>query len=226
LSGRPPKVVKSGDARVLAQVLGFKFKYYEVRYYNVPELELVTYLTQSEEVPESVPKNLLSYCRCINSRRVLHLRRPLSSREFTSVHASQIELIFCQLYPIDSDMENYRKDYEPDVHTRIAWAKNTMLAMAAPLESVPSSSQKSKPVPNPEVKRAEVKNTNQKAGLLVGLLVDVRSEIPGLLICASKGTSRISYFPPRKPILTLWAPPHRVLFFPDWVVRVIEPLKG
>jgi THO complex subunit 2 len=30
LSGRPPNIVKSGDARVLAQVLGFKFKYYQV----------------------------------------------------------------------------------------------------------------------------------------------------------------------------------------------------
>jgi hypothetical protein len=31
----------------------------------------------------------------------------------------------------------YRKEYESDVHTRIAGAKNTMLAMAAPLESAP-----------------------------------------------------------------------------------------
>lgn len=32
LSGRPPNVVKSVDARVLAQVLGFKFKFYQVGY--------------------------------------------------------------------------------------------------------------------------------------------------------------------------------------------------
>jgi THO complex subunit 2 len=38
LSGRPSNVVKSGDARVLAQVLGFKFKYYQVRYHIVFEL--------------------------------------------------------------------------------------------------------------------------------------------------------------------------------------------
>ena len=97
-------------------------------------------------------------------------------------------------------MENSRKEYESDVHTRIAGAKNTMLAMAAPLESSPSSSQKSKPIPLPEVKKAEIKDTNQKAGLLVGLLVvgalepavallskfpwlvDVRTEIADLLI--------------------------------------------
>lgn len=271
LSGRPPNVVKSGDARVLAQVLGFKFKYYQVRYHNIPEFELITYLFQSEEVPESVPKNLYLTAAILIREGFITLE-DLYLHVSSHLHASQVELIFCQLYPIDEDMEKYRKDYESDVHTRIAGAKNSMLAMAAPLESVPSSSQKSKPIPNPDVKRAEVKDTNQKAGLLVGLLavgalkpavallskfpwlVDVRSEIADLLIRILKvsisplyesllitkernpsfahpkarhGLSGISYPPPRKPILTLWAPTPPstyttdfVFFFPDWVDRV------
>ena len=41
--------------------------------------------------------------------------------------------------------------------------------MAAPLDSAPSS-QNFKPVPVPEVRKAEIKDTNQKAGLLMGLL--------------------------------------------------------
>jgi len=113
---------------------------------------------------------------------------------------SRLGLIICQLYPIDDDMEIYCKEYESDVQSRIAGAKNTMLAMATPLESAPLSSQKSKSVSVPEVKKADIEDTNQKAGLLVGLLavralnptvallskfpwlVDVRTEIADLLI--------------------------------------------
>ena len=58
LSGRLPNVVKSGDARVLGQVLGFKFKYYQVRFCSVIELDQGHLSAQSEEVAESVPKNL------------------------------------------------------------------------------------------------------------------------------------------------------------------------
>ena len=169
-------------------------------------------------------------------------------------------------------MESYRKEYESDFQSRIAGAKNTMLAMAAPLESGPSSSQKSKLAPVPDVKKVDIKETNQKAALLVALLavgalkpavallskfpwlVDVRTEIADLLIRILKvslsplyesllitkernpsfthpkarfGLSGINYPPPRKPILTLWAPtpPNThttdfIFFFPDWVDRI------
>ena len=55
------------------------------------------------------------------------------------LRGSRLDLIICQLYLVDDDMEMYRKEYKSDVQSRIAGAKNTMLAMAAPLESVPSS---------------------------------------------------------------------------------------
>jgi len=121
--------------------------------------------------------------------------------------------MFLQLYPVDEDVENSRKEYESDVHTRIARAKNTILVIAAPLESFPSSSQKSKTNPPPEVKKPQIKDTNQKAGLLVGLLVvealepavallskflwlvDVRTEITNLLIHILKVLSRLCMNP-------------------------------
>jgi THO complex subunit 2 len=97
-------------------------------------------------------------------------------------------------------MEVYR-NYESDVQSRIAGAKNTraMLAMAAPLEFAPSSSQKSKLISVPEVKKADIKD--QKAGLLEGLLAVgalrpaiallskfpwLGTEIADLLICVLK----------------------------------------
>ena len=182
-------------------------------------------------------------------------------------------LTFDQLYPNDQDMEIYHKEYESEVQTRIAGAKNSMLAMAAPLESGPSSSQsKTKSPAVPEPRKIETKDTNQKAGLLIGLLavgalkpgivilskfpwlVDARPEIADLMIRILKvslsplyesllitkernpsfthpksryGPSGISYPPPRKSILTLWAPASPsthttdfVFFFPEWVERV------
>lgn len=65
-------------------------------------------------------------------------------------------------------MDNGRKEYMANVQSRIAGAKNSMLAMAAPLESSPTSSQAKPKAPAPlEAKKTD---TNQKVGLLTALL--------------------------------------------------------
>lgn len=66
-------------------------------------------------------------------------------------------------------MPNVKKDYEASVKSRIEGARNSALAMAAPLESGPPSKQKV-PVVAVEEKKPEVKSVCQKAGLLTALL--------------------------------------------------------
>ncbi|CAA7260264.1 unnamed protein product [Cyclocybe aegerita] len=227
-------------ARVLAQVLGFKFSYY-----------------QSADVSESVPRNL-------------YLAAAILIREGFIT----LEDLYPHLSLKDEGMDTFKQEYASEVQARIAGAKNSMLAMAAPLESGTSSSQsKSKaPVAAPEPKKAEVKDNNQKAGLLISLLsvgalkpaiaimtkfpwlVDARPEIADLMIRVMKvslsslyesalitkernpsftrpraryGPSGVNYPSPRKPLLTLWAPAPPststtdfVFFFPDWVDRI------
>ena len=76
-----------------------------------------------------------------------------------------------QLIPNDDDMETFHQEYLADVKTRIAGAKSSLLAMAAPLES--STSQQPSKVPlilPPEPKKLDWKVTNQKVGLLNSLL--------------------------------------------------------
>src|SRR5271154_126722 len=68
-------------------------------------------------------------------------------------------------------MDNGRKEYMANVQSRIAGAKNSILAMAAPLESSPLSSQAKSKAPAPvEAKKPEFKDSNQKVGLLTALL--------------------------------------------------------
>lgn len=67
-------------------------------------------------------------------------------------------------------MEMTRKEYLVNVQSRIAGAKSSLLAMAAPLEAGPSSQPKAKAATPQESKKIEVKNTNQKVGLLHALL--------------------------------------------------------
>jgi len=67
-------------------------------------------------------------------------------------------------------MELTRKEYLDDVQTRVSAARMSSLAMAAPLESGPSSQAKAKVVAKQENKKIEAKNTNQKIGLLHALL--------------------------------------------------------
>jgi len=62
-----------------------------------------------------------------------------------------------------------RKEYLDDVQTRVSAARMSSLAMAAPLESGPSSQAKAK-VAKQESKKIEAKNTNQKISLLHALL--------------------------------------------------------
>ncbi len=67
-------------------------------------------------------------------------------------------------------MDLTRKEYLENVRSRIAGAKNSLLAMAAPLESGPSSQVKPKAATPQESRKIELKNTNQKIGLLYALL--------------------------------------------------------
>lgn len=76
-----------------------------------------------------------------------------------------------QIGPTDDEMADRHKAYLSSVETRIAGAKISQLAMAAPLESSGSSNTKSRPAPAPEAQKEEAKEVpNQKLGLLNGLL--------------------------------------------------------
>lgn len=75
-----------------------------------------------------------------------------------------------QLSPVDEDMDSYHKDYLDQVHQRVADAKITQLAMAAPLEST-NSGPKARSEPEEETKKAlDLKPPNQKAALVCALL--------------------------------------------------------
>ncbi|KAG6897219.1 hypothetical protein C0992_003417 [Termitomyces sp. T32_za158] len=108
---------------------------------------------------------------------------------------------YYQLSPDDNAMESVKEEYQRDVATRIAATTVSQLAMAAPLESSGSQSTKSKPTPQAEVRKiSELKDVNQKVGLLTALLavgalkpalailtkfpflVDARVEIADLII--------------------------------------------
>ncbi|KAF9224309.1 hypothetical protein BS17DRAFT_779623 [Gyrodon lividus] len=228
----------TGESRVLAQVLGFKFAHY-----------------QGPDAYEPSQKNL-------------YLTAAILIREgFVS-----LEELYPHLAPSDEDMESYHKDYLDQVQQRIAGAKISQLAMAAPLESTNSGS-KSHSEPAEEVKKsAAFKAPNQKAGLVAALfavgalrpafailtkfpwLVDAHVELVDLVLRVLKhsiapiydstfvlkernpsftqpraryGSTGITTTPIRKPQLTLIAPTppgtyatEFVFFFPDWSERV------
>ena len=76
-----------------------------------------------------------------------------------------------QLSPSDEDMESEHKKYLASVDSRIAGAKVSMLAMAAPLESSSSTSGPRVFQPAPaEPKKPEKEVPNQKLGILNALL--------------------------------------------------------
>lgn len=75
-----------------------------------------------------------------------------------------------QLAPDDEGMEQAHKDYLLKIQSRIAGAKISQLAMAAPLESVNSTSKPKVSTPSAS-KPAEVKEkSNQKVGVISALL--------------------------------------------------------
>ncbi|THH13890.1 hypothetical protein EW146_g6381 [Bondarzewia mesenterica] len=237
--GPPPS--SQPHTRVLAQVMGFKFRHY-----------------QSSEVTEPTPRHL-------------YLTAALLIREGFIT----LEDLYPHLTPTDDDMEEKEhKAYLTSVDSRIATAKISQLAMAAPLESA------SQPKPRPSVSPPEAKKTssepkqrpNQKLGLVTALLavgalrpaiavltkfrwlVDAHPEIADLLIRVMKHSLSSLYdsllvtkernpsytqprgrytaggvvqVPGRKSALTLWAPTPPststmdfVYFFPDWTERV------
>ena len=68
-------------------------------------------------------------------------------------------------------MDTLHKEYLANVETRIAGARISQLALAAPLESAPQQSQSKSKTPAPvEPKKSELKDCNQKVGLLTSLL--------------------------------------------------------
>ncbi|KAK0191289.1 transcription factor/nuclear export subunit protein 2-domain-containing protein [Armillaria mellea] len=240
---------------VLAQVLGFKFVYYS-----------------GPDVSEQTPRNL-------------YLTAALLIREKFIV----LEDLYPHLSLSDADMEQSHQAYLADIKSRIAAAKISQLAMAAPLESTPSSSKAKASTPAEQKHENEFKDRyTQKSGMIAALLavgamkpalwllskfpwmVDAQPEIADLMIRIMKlsiqplydsilvtkernpsflqpraryGTTGVTQPPPRKQVLTLWAPTppcsattEFVFFFPDWseqipicstpddLVDVIEPL--
>jgi len=68
-------------------------------------------------------------------------------------------------------MDALHKEYLENIDNRIAGAKISQLALAAPLESAPQQSQSKSKTPVPtEPKKPELKDHNQKVGLLTALL--------------------------------------------------------
>lgn len=75
-----------------------------------------------------------------------------------------------QLSPTDEDMDSHHKDYLDQVHQRIADARITQLAMAAPLESTNSGSKARSETGEETKKGLDMKSPNQKAALICALL--------------------------------------------------------
>ncbi|KAI0047273.1 hypothetical protein FA95DRAFT_1664524 [Auriscalpium vulgare] len=233
----------SNNPRVMAQVLGFKFRHY-----------------QSPDVSEATP-------------RQLYLTAALLIREgFVT-----LDDLYAHLTPTDEEMADKEyKAYLASVESRIAGAKVSQLAMAAPLESSsPAPSKSRQPAPSEPKKAAPVEPKhvpNQKLGLLTALLsvgavrpalsiltqfrwlIDAHPEVADLMLRILKhsisslydstmvtkerttaftqpraryGTAGIMQTPRRKPLLTLWAPAPPststvdfVYFFPNWTDRI------
>lgn len=180
-------------------------------------------------------------------------------------------------------MEKCRQEYLANVQARIAGAKSSMLAMAAPLESGTLQQSKTSTAAPSETKKPDWKVSNQRVGLLTSLLaigalrpaiaimskfpwiVDAYPEVADLMLRIVKvsisplyssmavvkehnpsfshpkvrfGPSGIIPPPPRKPVLTLWAPTPPststtdfVFFFSDWADRIpistsLDDLEG
>ncbi|KAI0832504.1 transcription factor/nuclear export subunit protein 2-domain-containing protein [Trametes gibbosa] len=238
-SGAHMDDVDSSNARVLAQVLGFKFTYYQL-----------------PDVTENPPRNL-------------YLMTAILIRE----GFLRLEDLYPHIGPTDTEMADRHKEYLASVDTRIAGAKISQLAMAAPLESSGPSVSKARPAPAPAPQVEETKKMpNQKLGLLNALLavgalrpatvilskfpwmVDAYPEIADLMLRVLKhsigplydttvtskdkavsftkpraryGASGVVSAPERRPHLTLWAPTPPctstvdfVFFYPDWTRRV------
>ncbi|KAH7888047.1 transcription factor/nuclear export subunit protein 2-domain-containing protein [Phlebopus sp. FC_14] len=111
------------------------------------------------------------------SQKNLYLTAAILIREgFVS-----LDDLYPHLAPSDQDMNSHHNDYLEQVQQRIAGAKISQLAMAAPLEST-SSGPKARAEPGEEVKKpATFKAPNQKAGL-VGALLSVGALRPAITI--------------------------------------------
>lgn len=173
--------------------------------------------------------------------------------------------------PNEEGMEQARKDYLDKVDERIAGAKVSQLAMAAPLESAgaPPTTTKPKTASQPNKVPEHKQRSNQKVGLVSALLavgdlrpalsvltkypwmVDANTQLADLVLRILKhsitplyestyppknqvpgfsqprtryGAGGIQPSPPKKPLLTYWAPlppstslVEFVFFYPEWV---------
>lgn len=161
------------NAQVLAQVLGFKFAYYQV----CSGCHLCTTgclsPSQSKDVSEVTPKQLYLTAAILIREGFITLEELLPHVCHFLPYVLGIlctEPRFSQLDPFDEDMEEVHKQYKASIKTRISGTRTNVLAMAGALESsTPSSSSKpqgSADQPKPDAKP----KTSQRAGLLSALL--------------------------------------------------------
>ncbi|KAF8639741.1 hypothetical protein AX17_001003 [Amanita inopinata Kibby_2008] len=108
----------------------------------------------SPDATESIPKNLYLTAALLIRERFIAL-----------------EDLYPHISPLDEDMDKIHKEYLFTVESRIAGARISQLALAAPLESGSQASQQKSKTPAPaEAKKQELKDRNQKVGLLTALL--------------------------------------------------------
>ncbi|KAF7331994.1 hypothetical protein MKEN_00079700 [Mycena kentingensis (nom. inval.)] len=143
---------------VMAQVLGFKFAYYQVGLFLTMHVTLAD-APQALDVLEPTPNNL-------------YLTAAILIREgFITV-----EDLYPHLSPDDSDMDKVHEDYLADVRRRINATKINALALAAPLPtddrpSISASTGKPKTAPTEQKRAVESKKIqNQRAGIVAALL--------------------------------------------------------
>jgi THO complex subunit 2 len=144
VQGRVPPPV-GGPQSAIAQMMGFKFRYY-----------------QSEDVPENAPKELYVLA-------ALLLREGFMALEELWTHLGDDDF-----QKADPAMDALHKAYHADVKERIAGAKVSQLAMAAPLEAgEPGKSAKAKtaePVQSKADEKKQLAAANQRVMLVVSLL--------------------------------------------------------
>lgn len=164
------------DSRILAQVLGFKFTYYQVRVvrFHAYHMHLIRLLAARRD--RAAAEEPIRPGRFADSGGVYYSGRPVSSRKYPAAGPRNIvscsnQLRVYQLSLPDEDMDALHKKYLASVDTRIAEAKISQLAMAAPLESASSlGGPKPRPSTPLEPKKPQKEVPNQKLGVLNALL--------------------------------------------------------
>lgn len=167
-----PPSSQGSNSRVLAQVLGFKFSHYQVRDVSHWSSMLLT-LAQFTEASETTPKNLYLMAAILIREGFISpedLYPHVSVSGSLVLSSSQFIISVLQITPADDRMADWHNDYLANVESRIAGAKISQLAMAAPLESGTGTKTRSSAAPEPTKASGLSKVPNQKVGLLNALL--------------------------------------------------------